>query len=414
MFNDSKIDPKILAKASEWTSHQAPDGRPYYYNAKSAESTWERPQALKELDDARIASARVVPMVNMQPLTMSEGNISFDQSGNLVNNAMNNKRQADFEAERERKRKEDAEKAKQAAKPLDKSRPISSTPILGTPWCVVWTGKLKNCWICSSIICEFVHLGDSRVFFYNPSTRTSVWEKPEDLIGEFRGSKHLNQILTFIHSGRADVDKAVNTIPEQLKGSELAEKNAEKVSGIAIDSGKKDNYSEKSMDEGDDEEDDKVPAKKSKLEGKMEENFAWSVLTPQLFVTESPGPLVADVKVAPPQAEKKIDLVKDGVAEAEAKAAKERQMVPLEIRVKQFKDMLQEKEVSAFSTWEKELHKIVFDPRYLLLASKERKQVFEKYVKDRAEDERREKRHKMQKKRDEFKAVMEEANLHSR
>jgi transcription elongation regulator 1 len=106
--------------------------------------------------------------------------------------------------------------------------------------------------------------------------------------------------------------------------------------------------------------------------------------------------------------------MKDGVAEAEAKAAKERQMVPLEIRVKQFKDMLAEKEVSAFSTWEKELHKIVFDPRYLLLASKERKQVFEKYVKDRAEDERREKRHKMQKKRDEFKALMEEANLHSR
>lgn len=31
--------------------------------------------------------------------------------------------------------------------------------------------------------------------------------------------------------------------------------------------------------------------------------------------------------------------------------------------------------VSAFSTWEKELHKIVFDPRYLLLNPKERKQV---------------------------------------
>lgn len=32
-------------------------------------------------------------------------------------------------------------------------------------------------------------------------------------------------------------------------------------------------------------------------------------------------------------------------------------------------------QVSAFSTWEKELHKIVFDPRYLLLSSEERKQV---------------------------------------
>lgn len=32
-------------------------------------------------------------------------------------------------------------------------------------------------------------------------------------------------------------------------------------------------------------------------------------------------------------------------------------------------------QVSAFSTWEKELHKVVFDPRYLLLNSEERKQV---------------------------------------
>lgn len=31
--------------------------------------------------------------------------------------------------------------------------------------------------------------------------------------------------------------------------------------------------------------------------------------------------------------------------------------------------------MSAFSTWEKELHKIVFDPRYLLLNSEERRQV---------------------------------------
>lgn len=35
-------------------------------------------------------------------------------------------------------------------------------------------------------------------------------------------------------------------------------------------------------------------------------------------------------------------------------------------------------QVSAFSSWEKELSKIVFDSRYLLLTSRERKQVFEK------------------------------------
>lgn len=70
--------------------------------------------------------------------------------------------------------------------------------------------------------------------------------------------------------------------------------------------------------------------------------------------------------------------------------------------------------VSAFSTWEKELHKIVFDPRYLLLTSKERKQVFEKYVKDRAEEERKEKRNKMRQKRDDFRKLLEDAKLHGK
>ena len=38
--------------------------------------------------------------------------------------------------------------------------------------------------------------GDGRVFFYNPSQRVSLWERPEDL------------------QGRADVDKMVQTPPE--------------------------------------------------------------------------------------------------------------------------------------------------------------------------------------------------------
>ena len=60
------------------------------------------------------------------------------------------------------------------------------------------------------------------------------------------------------------------------------------------------------------------------------------------------------------------------------------------------------------------MHKIVFDPRYLLLTSKERKQVFEKYVKERAEEERREKRNKMKEKRDDFRRLLDEANLHGK
>ena len=70
--------------------------------------------------------------------------------------------------------------------------------------------------------------------------------------------------------------------------------------------------------------------------------------------------------------------------------------------------------MSAFSTWEKELHKIVFDPRYLLLTSKERKQVFEQYVKERADEERREKRNKLKEKKEQFRQLLEEAHLTSK
>ncbi len=88
-----------------------------------------------------------------------------------------------------------------------------------------------------------------------------------------------------------------------------------------------------------------------------------------------------------------------------------RAQLPLDERIRQFKELLQEKEVSAYATWERELQKIVFDPRYLLLTSKERKQVFEKYVRDRAEEEKAEKSAAMKKKRDEFRALLREAGV---
>ena len=97
--------------------------------------------------------------------------------------------------------------------------------------------------------------------------------------------------------------------------------------------------------------------------------------------------------------------------EAEVKAARERQLVPLEQRMTQFRDLLTEKQISAFSTWEKELHKIVFDPRYLLLTSKERKQVFDKYVRERADEERREKKNRLKEAKDNFNALLGDAKL---
>merc|ERR1712058_158063 len=109
-----------------------------------------------------------------------------------------------------------------------------------------------------------------------------------------------------------------------------------------------------------------------------------------------------------------IDHGKEAAMEAEVKAKREREQMPLEDRMKQFRELLNEKEISAFSTWEKELHKIVFDPRYLLLTSKERKTVFDKYVRERAEEERKEKKAKAKEKKDGFRALCEEKNVTSK
>lgn len=208
------IEPQVIARAAEWSEHRAPDGRVYYYHAGRGESVWEKPQAIRDIEAARMAAHSgntTQPPVQMPPgpvMTAMQINatpvitpqmqqihqiqvqphaIMFDPLGFTMkpqdikmDESIEVKLEKKRKAEAEKKKKDDEERARQqAVKQMDKSRPISSTPIAGTPWCVVWTG-------------------DGRVFFYNPSSRTSVWERPEDLLG------------------RPDVDKAINTMPEQL------------------------------------------------------------------------------------------------------------------------------------------------------------------------------------------------------
>uniref|UniRef100_A0A8C9RD15 Transcription elongation regulator 1-like protein n=1 Tax=Scleropages formosus TaxID=113540 RepID=A0A8C9RD15_SCLFO len=96
------------------------------------------------------------------------------------------------------------------------------------------------------------------------------------------------------------------------------------------------------------------------------------------------------------------------------KTARHLTILPLELRIAHFRDMLLERGVSAFSTWEKELHKIVFDPRYLLLSSDERKQIFDQFVKARIKEEYKEKKSKLQQAKEEFRKLLEESKITSR
>lgn len=141
---DKKIDPQILAKAAEWSEHRAPDGRSYYYRASRGESVWDRPQPLKDLDDARMVASHSQPPPGINQIgssVMPQVHLQLNSDLEMSNKQLI----GETEAEKVRKKRE-LEKRKleedvavdkiklQPAKPLDKSRPVSSTPIQGTPW----------------------------------------------------------------------------------------------------------------------------------------------------------------------------------------------------------------------------------------------------------------------------------------
>lgn len=135
-----------------------------------------------------------------------------------------------------RKKKEEEEKEKEK-KAQDKSRPVSSTPVPGTPW---WdlSCDYNHCYINSIFNRCVVWTGDGRVFFYNPSSRTSVWERPEELLK------------------RSDVDKMVSTPPDALAAAAAKPESVENKTPVK---------SKRSSDESESDS-EATPAKKPKVD----------------------------------------------------------------------------------------------------------------------------------------------------
>ncbi|XP_031416820.1 transcription elongation regulator 1-like protein [Clupea harengus] len=218
-----------------------------------------------------------------------------------------------------------------ASAPKDQ-RPVASTPVPGSPWCVVWTG-------------------DDRVFFFNPTMQLSVWEKPMDL------------------KDRGDLKRIMEDPPHKRKK----------------ESSSKDGSSSPSADDDDDDDDDdedehNSKTKRNKVEEPGDSGMNGTDKEPTTLSGTSPTHIV----------------------------------LPLELRIAHFRDMLLERGVSAFSSWEKELHKIVFDPRYLLLSSEERKQIFDQFVKARIKEEHKERKSKLQQAKEEYRKLLEESKITSR
>jgi transcription elongation regulator 1 len=224
---------------------------------------------------------------------------------------------------------------------------------------------------------------DKRVFFYNPSEKVSLWERPPILIGRLDVDKMIREPQT---STAAEPQAKQSAAPAKKKPTEGA--GAEPPTKKQKPTDDEDETSRDSLSSGSNsprnDRSDASPAANSPSAKQVADEF-----------------LQKD----------KIEASKEAAIEAEHKAAQVRAQLPLKERIQQFTDMLVEKEVSAYSTWEKELQKIVFDPRYLLLTSKERKQVFDKHVKDRANQESKEKAAALKRKRDDYRDLLRQANV---
>ena len=178
----------------KWTEHTSPEGKKYYYNSETQESVWEKPQEMKdwEIDQMRTNDPRTSMIIAGLQSGGPGAGAAPQETPNLKPHedpkyftpaflAPPGQEQQQSQAEKEKQQRA-AEAAAAVlskkniqpdeSKNKDKSRPVSSTPVPGTPWCVVWTG-------------------DSRSFFYNPSNKQSVWEKPAELVGRSDVAKML-------------------------------------------------------------------------------------------------------------------------------------------------------------------------------------------------------------------------------
>merc|ERR1719402_1220488 len=261
----------------DWTEHTAPDGKKYYYNSKTQESVWEKPQELKDFEVEQLRKHDYTTGVILaglqngeqpqkkekEPEHFTPAFLKLGQDAHLaqVHSTVIPKKDDPSPVSAPVKQADPVKTAPVVKTPVDKSRPMSSTPVPGTPWCVVWTG-------------------DSRSFFYNPTTKTSVWEKPAEMVG------------------RSDVAKMLES-PEAAE--EFKKRQQQKALPVF----------------------EEPVAKKARVVSEQ---------TPVVMTIGN-----EEVMIIKDDTAKKLPQGKEAAIEAEVRAARERAMVPLETRMLQFR-----------------------------------------------------------------------------
>lgn len=259
--------------------------------------------------------------------------------------------------------------------------PVSWEKLAGTDW--VW-----------------VTTNDSKRYYYNTKTKMSSWQIPSEVI-ELK-KKHeadtLESESMSVTNNNVSAEKGSGSIPLSAPAVVTGGRDATALrpSPMAGQSSALDLIKKKLQDPG-----APVVLPAATLFGSVS--------------SELNGSQVLEETVSGVQDESSKDKPKDAhgdnnVSDSSSDSEDDTNRPTKQESVLQFKEMLKERGVAPFSKWEKELPKIVFDPRFKAIPSHSaRRALFDHYVKTRAEEERKEKRAAQKAAIEGFKKLLEEA-----
>ncbi|RAL54617.1 hypothetical protein DM860_001745 [Cuscuta australis] len=256
--------------------------------------------------------------------------------------------------------------------------PVSWEKISGTEWALVVTN-------------------DGKKYYYNTKTKLSSWQIPSELAEskQRQDSDVLKaQEMSMANANlQSEKDSAPLLIPAINTGGRDA--TALRPSGVQVTSSALDLIKKKLQDTGSPTTLPATPA----LSG-----------TVNLDGVKPVDSIVRGSEIENSKDKSKETKDESNLSETTSDSEAEDSGPTKEECIIQFKMMLKERGVAPFSKWEKELPKILFDPRFKAIPSySERKAIFEHYVKTRADEERKEKRAAQKAAVEGFKQLLEEA-----
>ncbi|PWW80782.1 hypothetical protein C7212DRAFT_274136 [Tuber magnatum] len=338
--------------APGWTEHKAPTGHAYYYNVATKTSTYSRPVAPSTTPPfapgpgfpPQQAPQQLLPK-QFPPQQFSPHHYGYGRSGGGggIGRGGRFDKQNRNPGHRQQKRQ---------GKP---DRPRSKREILGMkPWVLVTTKQ-------------------GRKFVHNTETKASLWMAPEDVQtaidamppeeGKPKTRKDKSKEAveggsrTGVRSEQGGKRRTVSVAATEVKMEEGKGETPDRASVELQEQGEDEEEGEEESEAEEDEEEYAQKRLKTSEQGPVEfteDDVAWQL---EAMAQE-------------------YGLDEEDLGEGEEMTDEDNTYL--------FKEMLAEYKVNPYSTWEKEMSRIVEDPRYVLInTTKARKEVFTNWCRER-------------------------------